>query len=304
MSECKEYVLSNTNGLVELWMKQRLSNGPLHCWMKKALKSLQIELQTLEANTGQIIEGKYVSSECGGHPSDAENVLFYNVRNTNFIKSSQHGLRFRCLFETLPKPQESSEYFAHYQSYRLVQKDAPFLGEYENVASYEFHSSKPELEDVWWGSVKAEWNLTPKWKWKLKKQEDLKKFALRVDARYPQSSTGEYTESRVKKVFDGITSAMHFWENPDEELVSRIVNLKFKCLKVSSKSVREKLQSKNHALLGERELLVKKNGISWNPADDMKRFVAGELRFSENNQKCWLFKVRILSVESFLGSGR
>ena len=287
VSKSENHLLSESGGKIELWMKERLKHQGLPPCMTKAREKLQYALKTIEAKAGQIIEAKYVSKEARGRFFDVENVLFYNVRVGNFEKSSRHGLRFRYLDEEPPQPPESSAYFPHYQSYELVKKATPFLNQYNSVASYEFGLppfQKPELNDVWWGSVNAEWNLNAERKLKLNRGEALERFALRVDARYPQL-TGEYAVRRVKKVFDGIASAMHFWKNPHEELVRKVV-----ChLKVSSKSVREKFQVNEHALLGERH-----SSPNWNPADD--RCIAGELLLTPNTEDKWRFKVEILAV--------
>ena len=285
VSECEYYVLSNSGDRVELWMKEELRHQQLSDWMKKARTFLQEELQTLEAQENELTEANYISKN---RKADAENVLFYNVRVGNFKKSSRNGLRFRYLAKEPPQPPESSEYFPHYQSYELVKKATPFLNQYNSVASYEFGLppfQKPELNDVWWGSVNAEWNLNAERKLKLNRGEALERFAVRVDARYPQLK-GEYAVRRVKKVFDGIASAMHFWKNPHEKLVRKVVSH----LKVSSKSVREKFQVNEHALLGERH-----SSPNWNPADD--RCIAGELLLTPNTEDKWRFKVEILAVK-------
>ena len=286
-SECKYHDFQKSDNRVELWMKERLKHQGLPPCMTKAREKLQYALKTIEAKAGQIIEAKYVSKEARGRFFDVENVLFYNVRVGNFEKSSRHGLRFRYLDEEPPQPPESSAYFPHYQSYELVKKATPFLNQYNSVASYEFGLppfQKPELNDVWWGSVNAEWNLNAERKLKLNRGEALERFAVRVDARYPQLK-GEYAVRRVKKVFDGIASAMHFWKNPHEKLVRKVVSH----LKVSSKSVREKFQVNEHALLGERH-----SSPNWNPADD--RCIAGELLLTPNTEDKWRFKVEILAV--------
>lgn len=292
VSECEHHILSESGGKIELWTREELPypHGKikdLPPWVEKALCPLRSELEALDVKPDKIIEARYISLERGR--ADVENILFYNVRsNTSFRKSSRHGLRFCYVAEEPPKPPESSEDFPHYQSYQLGKIDALFLNGLQKVASYEFGlpcSHKPELNDVWWGSVNFEWNLKAEWKLKLNRGEVLERFALRVDARYPQL-TGEYAVRRVKKVFDGIASAMHFWKNPHEELVRKVVSH----LKVSSKSVREKFQTNEHALLGERH-----PSQNWNPADD--RCVAGELLISPNTEENWRFKVEILSVE-------
>ena len=260
----------------------------LPAWVEDALHPLRSELEALDAERDEIIEAEYISAQLRG---DIENVLFYNVRkDTSFRKSPRNGLRFRYLAKEPPDPPEREEHFPHYQSYQLGKKETPFLDEYENVASYEFDfapSQKPELNDVWWGSVNAEWNLNIEWKLKLNRGEVLERFVLRVDARYPQS-TGEYAVRRVKKVFDGIASAMHVWTNQKRvDEVASCVAAAYQ--EVSCESVRAKLQNNNHAFLG------KNNKQRWDPADD--KCVAGELLLSPNSKDNWRFKVEILAIE-------
>lgn len=302
VSECEHHILSESGGKIEFWMTKRLSNEPMHSWMKKALQPLQGALKTIEAKAGQLIEATYVSNESVGRSFDVENVLFYNVRAGNFEKSSRHGLRFRYLKEPV-QPSERAEHFPHYQSYRLVEKDTPFLlGQCEKVASYEFRfpsSHKLELNDVWWGSMNVKWEVSDEWKCKLKKEEVLAKFALRVDTQYPKHSNEQYAVSHMKEIFDGIVSAMHRWQNPDDEIVREVGSR----LKISYRTLFEKFRNNDHALLGKRELLFKrilKSGrfsINWNPADDMERLIAGELLLCPGEGDEWRFKVEILSVE-------
>ncbi|MCY4381554.1 MAG: hypothetical protein OXE44_00190 [Nitrospinae bacterium] len=291
VSESKNHVLSNSSGRIELWTRESLpfpagKVSDLPSWVEKTLMPLRGALESLETEQDELIKAEYITQE---RRADVENVLFYNVRkDTSFKKSSRNGLRFYYEDDTPPEPPEREEYYPHYQSYQLVKKETPFLNGYEKIASYEFAlplSQNPELNDVWWGSVNAEWNLNAERKLKLNRGEALERFAVRVDARYPQLK-GEYAVRRVKKVFDGIASAMHFWKNPHEKLVRKVVSH----LKVSSKSVREKFQVNEHALLGERH-----SSPNWNPADD--RCIAGELLLTPNTEDEWRFKVEILAVK-------
>ncbi len=298
VSQSEHHVLSKFGGKIEIWMKKKLPYpsskvSDLPAWVEKVLKPLRSELQNLEAEPDEIIEARYISTKRG--KADVENLLFYNVRKlvASFGKSSRHGLRFSYLDrsrypdEECPRLLESSECFAHYKSYQLVKKDAPFFrGKCESVASYEFSCSKPEPENVWWSSVNAEWSLNPEWKRKMKKGA-LKDFALRVDAQYPQERE-QCAVSHLKKVFDGIVSAMHVWTN--EEWVDEVTNrVKRTQQKVSRKLIRAKLQNNDHAFLGEN------NKKRWDPADD--RCVAGELLLSPNTEDKWHFKVDVLSIE-------
>ena len=266
--------------------------------MKEARTSLRDKLKTLKANSDEIIDGIYISRECGGHSTDVDNVLFYNVRGDYFKESSRNGLRFRYLAKEPPQPPESSKGkgFAHYQSYELSEVNAPFLNEYESAASYEFEFvNAPKLklkEDIWWGFVNddAKWNVSAEWKLKLRQREVLKDFALRADVRYPKSYKKQYVPYHEKDedVFDGIASAMHVWTNQKRvDEVASCVAAAYQ--EVSCESVRAKLQNNNHAFLG------KNNKQRWDPADD--KCVAGELLLSPNSKDNWRFKVEILAIE-------
>ena len=285
VSKSENHLLSESGGKIELWMTKRLRNEPNDSWMQKARTCLRKQLKTLKANSDEIIEGIYISRGGGGHSTDVDNVLFYNVRGGYFKESSQHGLRF-CYLDEDPPPSGHAKLFAHYQSYKLVNKkeDFSFLRKCRNVASYEFCTIPSQdlklKEDIWWGSMNTKWNA--------KKGEVLEKFALRVCARYPQSRKKQYVayDGKDEDVFDGIASAMHVWSNEKwvDEVAGRVANAR----EVSCESVRAKLQNKAHAFLGENK------NQRWDPADD--RCIAGELLLTPNTEDKWRFKVKILAV--------
>lgn len=296
VSKSDDHLLRRTGGRIELWMKERLpyasyrsGKSLLPPWVEEALVPLRDNLRALEARPDEIIDARYVSVESSWR-ADVENVLFYNVRSdASFREASRHGLRFRYLAEEPPPPPGGRPgRFAHYHCYELVEADSPFLDECADAARYAFDlesSQKPELNDVWWGSVDAEWEV---------KKQEVEKFALRVHGLYPKYSGGRHAAvpSQVKKVLDGVACAMHRWENPHEVLVGKAA-AHLAHLGVSQRSVREKMRRNRRALLGPA-----KTSRNWNPEDNMERLVAGELTLAQNEENQWRFEVRVLSVPS------
>lgn len=289
MSECEHYILSKYKSKIELWLKEKLPYPnkvkDLPPWVENALCPLRNELEALNAEQKEIIEAEYISTHLRG---DVENVLFYNIRsNTSFKKSSRHGLRFRYLDRKPRKPPKSAKFFPHYQSYQLVKSDTPFLlDECENIARYKFDVTHIQIpDDVWWHSVNAGWKLKVR---VIKQLQEDWKFALRIHAWYPQSptETRQYAVRHMKKLFDGISSAMHVWTN--EEWVNKVAGRVAKAWKVSPNLVRAKLQNNAYALLGPNDKR------RWDPDDD--RLVAGELLLFPNTKDNWHFEVEILAI--------
>jgi len=294
------YVLSSLGprDLVELWSVKRLPFEPKG-WLERMRADLRQAVPTLECGSGEVLHATYMSRITD--PCDAENILFYNVGASYFIRSCAGGLRFERVFSRLPSaPDSLTEEPLHYQRYEVAKRGSGFahwrsdgtLAQWQ--LDYEAVRSSSSPTSIWYrtkrglGEIAASTPSVPS------------KYGLSITLDYPAGSVVN-ASALVKPLFDGILSAFH---SHDGMMVEEISRRLARQLEVEPADVARCLLSESNAVLGRRQLVfLRGKSVQWNPDDD--RCVAGELFLnpSERRTDSWGLSGALFKVKEYSPTG-
>ncbi len=233
---------------------------------------LLFAIRTLSVNENSVISARYGTTNAQKQFYDLENVLFYNIGTANFTDLTKNGIMFAetSAYDILRKRNEwgLSEEYEHYYEYMVCSpgkakntdleiacwKDIPFC---------KCKSLSPL--DAWLAMRNADRNI------QIKESIECEfgdAFALDLVLEKPKTLEFNIT-SAMKPLLDGIVSSFHGGLF-DEDMISLLVG-KLSC-------TRDQIINVGMNVLGKREYIQKypraKNGIKWNPADDMCKSVS------------------------------
>lgn len=223
-------------------------------WRRKFRSELAGALTSLDAAEDELVHAVYR----GARPvnSDVENILFYNVGVGVFAKASQHGLRFSI------GDAVSSGVVYEYTLERLAD-NFPVLDAGTTIASVraEFEGSFDTCTKVWSQVCGGQRSV-------VEFPNGLRQICVRVRV---ETSRPRPAASICKPLIDGILCAFHQHDGSNADRIGgRLLSGGV------PQTLVESLASDRYAVLGARRLLWPwKNGLQWNPADDM--CVAGEV---------------------------
>ncbi|MBI5284872.1 MAG: hypothetical protein HY874_07230 [Chloroflexi bacterium] len=274
---------------VELWSHHRLpfeAKGEL----RTMRDDLRVALSHLEPTEGHALYGCYTSG-VQDYQCDAENILFYNVKDAGFPHLCRSGFVFERSFQLPPVPPRPMAIARHHHYYEM----RPVGGA--------FRCWVPARTIVSWREIPIE-PLTSEVKpaplWHAMKTAALgveaatgppAVFGLRVTVGVPRTARFSVA-SAVKPLLDGIMSGLHVHDGHDlSDLSVRLADQ----LGTAPHVISQLLMSDRGAALGERRLLhLRGQGVQWNPADD--RCVAAEILVA-NGDGGWRLSGEIFAVE-------
>jgi hypothetical protein len=215
---------------------------------------LRSTLARLDATTGRL-RCSYRSRSA--ELCDAENVLLYNVGVSTFTRLGRRAVIFERSYELPVCPAQLAGRAEHHCLY-VADCDGSFVSWRVTAPAASFGGQAPKradkVADWWWPTRLSIRNVVG---------SDLagQRFGLHIR----MGPTSRSLIGLLKPMLDGIVAALHRDPTPDALAVSRVAAH----LAVSSEAVDVNLDP-SHAPLGQRRLLWPyRDGVQWNPADEM-----------------------------------
>jgi hypothetical protein len=216
--------------------------------------ALRAGLAQLDASAGRV---RCVYSSASTDLCDAENVLFYNVGMSSFVRLAERHVIFERARVVPTSPAVLSGPALHHHLYTGEGDDE--FGHWRAVGELtSWEGRVPRRADKaadWWWETRSALHAT------FGPERAGQPFALRVRI----GGLRRATASLLKPMLDGVIAALHRDASPPPEAVRRLA----RHLGQGEAQVRERLTSAG-AALGPRELVrAYREGLQWNPADDL-----------------------------------
>ncbi len=224
---------------------------------------LRVALNQLEQTDGHALYGCY-TSDIRDRGCDAENILFYNVKDTGFPDLCGNGLAFERSFRPAPAPPRPMAVVRHHHYYEMRPTDGEFRRwtRTRTILSWHDVAIEPLASGV-----------KPAPVWHAMKMAALGNvsvtasavFGLRLTVGVPRPEQFNVA-STVKPLLDGVISGLHAHDGHNlGDLSARLASQ----LDTAPSIISGLLMSDQGAALGERRLLhAWRHGVQWNPADD------------------------------------
>ncbi len=269
------YVVLSRGSMVEGWSVNRLPFQP-RGRLEEYRKKLCAEVEKIAADPNKLLRGLYVSP-ITDPPSDLDNILFYNVSNSEsyFMQLPLSGIQYERSFSFPPPPsEETKKPVYHYQRYDLIPKGTDF----------ELWSTKRIL--VRWklkvptSILKGEVKTGHFWYWmshatvlsvnvpEVKPQ----RLGIKIDIKSPINNK---IRTLSKKLLDGLMSSFYKHNGISTFEITKRLS---RNLHLDEQDIAKCFNDDALGVLGKRRLLWPwGSGVQWNPGDDS--CVAGRLSF-------------------------
>ena len=273
---------------MEMWSTSRLPYQP-NGGLLSMREDLRVALATLEPVQDHVLYGCYTSAVRTSRP-DAENILFYNVREEGFPQLCSRGVKFETVFHAPPPAYGNLATQAlHHHLYQMQPPGQGFR--YWNATNI-VHT----WCDVTMTPLDSARSPAPVWHAMRRALNGIAcdpistpSFGMRVTLSAPRAFN---VARHVKALFDGLISAFHRHNGSDIHEISQRVSSR---LGVSATQVSEMLMSTDGVALGPKCLLKRfRDGVQWHPADD--KCVAAELLITEDPNG-WQLSGELFEVE-------
>lgn len=259
---------------------------------KPIRQELRSRISRLVAQDGEVLHARYAGPR---HPaSDIENLVLYNIDMDGgcFRGCARAGVRFELAPAAPRRPPSGRELPCAY-AYGLVPADHDFAHWQQRRQIARFDAVVVEggkgslLSQTWLALQRADVDVATE----IRAVEA--PFAVTLTVRSP---TGDVSRPSVpKSLIDGVVAAFHSHGDPSslEAVASRVAE----SLQVGVDEVAGHLTRQERAVLGARPMLLwpRKNGVQWNPADDL--CFAGEV-LSGGYANHWILSGTISEIEA------
>lgn len=290
----KNFIIINKNNRILALSKFRI---PFDLYMLKGERKENIlsfrdnlisAIKTLTLNDGDILYGRYGSTDTVNVFYDVENILFYNIGTAVFKDLTQNGISFSSLNKSEIKnilEQYGNEFSCIYE-YNLISSNESFGEDSNLIAKWapnvfcKFKGSKPV--DYWKAIRNIDSEIT------IFDSIDCNNgdaFALDMSVFIPKNTDINIATS-MKPFLDGLICAFHGEEKMEQDF-SYLIE------KVNCKE--EWLHNKKMNLLGDRQYLYKyRDNIKWNPADDLCKKV--RIKLEVTDETVWKLAGKIYKI--------
>ena len=257
-------VASKGDSRVEAWSSTRLPFEPTGA-MREFRGELRGAVAQLSAGPARGLYALYVSP-VGGH-FDVENVLLYNVGPRAFLHSAEFELVVERAHGTIPSPPAGFDRARHHYRYEILPIGTPWRrwSAGRRLASFgpidlgpSAHARRPSR--VWYavrrgGAEVSQMAVVPS------------VFGFDLVLEVPAGASVNLA-SIAKPLVDGVVAALHAHDHPASiDLVAGRIAAQ---LGAPVDEVRSLLGQNGPAILGARRLLWPwRDGVQWNPADDL-----------------------------------
>jgi hypothetical protein len=275
--------------VVAAWSADRLPYEP-RGWLAAFRDELRVALRRLEAAPHELLYALYASAQEDFF--DVENILFYNVGTPSLARAGRYGVCYERAYHVPAPPHPVSWPARHYHGYRLQPASPGFVHWQEGpvLARWQFTTGeRADLTDCTrlWFRLKTTGHI------EALRAAPRQPFILRVLITAPPAAPLVAT-NLLKPLSDGVVCAFHGHNGQDEVEICRRLAAR---LQTEPGAVHTFLNDEATAVLGTRRLLWPyRNGVQWNPADDL--CVAAELRVRPAaGHKAYLVQGELLAAE-------
>jgi len=281
-SSKKPFFISGSNTSVEVWSDQRIPFEPKG-WLKDLRTAIQDKIKSLSPHNSNFLYSKFVSST--RDTVDLDNVLFYNIGYSNFSHLPLNRIIMERSFVN-PIPDPNNIQFPHYHLYSLEKNDLQIkskkeVGKFTSIPISNLNSQK--VDGIWYAIKKGNISTT---------NSDLyrKKFGIKITISSPNLRLT--TDVGMKRVIDGVIASFQAQNGYDDETSKRLaLNLG-----INKNQANDMISDDTNAILGKDNLLsAYRNGIKWNPADDL--LVSVDLNLKQRFDNLSTINGQIYSVE-------
>lgn len=240
-------------GRVDAWSTRRLPFEPKGS-MVEFRSAIRAGLAALGDGSGRLL---CVYSSRSAEMCDAENVLLYNVGVSNFSRIAARSMAFERSYDLPPCPGELAGPARHHHLYLAHPTEGLLHWRVQTVVSSWQGRLPDRLDDAggWWWSTRA---CSPTTRGVSLQGQ---RFGLRVRL----NPTRRALVGIIKPMLDGIIAAFHSDDSPESVAVGRIAVR----LPQDPVAVESRLRSGERALGARRLVWAFRNGVQWNPGDDL-----------------------------------
>lgn len=283
MNQPEPFYVSGNDTSVEVWSSQRMSFEPKG-WLKDLRSIIQSKIKSLRPNGLNFLYSKFVSPI--KDTVDLDNVLFYNIAYSSFSHLPLNTIIMERIFSN-PKLDPNDSQYSHYHLYSLEKKDLEIKPQ-KNLASFSSIpisnlNSQTKVDSLWYSIKKGTISLD-------ETEHYRKKFGVCIIISTPDIRLT--SEVGMKRVIDASIASFQAQNGYDDEAFKRLAEN----LGINKDQAQNLLCDDRSAILGKEILLAPyRNGIKWNPSDDL--LVSVELHLQKNHDNLSTISGKIYSVE-------
>lgn len=264
------YVVYGNETFVEIWSNHLLPFEPTGL-----LKELRIEIQNkiklLKSTFNKSLYSKFVSSK--RDKVDLDNILFYNVVYSAFSHLFLDSIVMERSY-LKPKPAPDGNNYDYYQYYgteklEFEHKRKKTLGTFSSLPITNF-SSETKVDKIWYSIKKG----------KTMHYEKNYNQTFGINISITSSNLKLVSEVGMKRIIDASIASFQAHIGDDSEMFRRLAQN----LSINQNEAKQLLCDESHAVLGKGSLLASyRNGIKWNPNDDLAVFISLNLKHGQES---------------------
>ncbi|MCV0412394.1 hypothetical protein [Nitrosarchaeum sp.] len=272
------YFISSNDRSIEIWGTALLPFEPTG-WLKDLRTEIQNKIKQLKPTN--FLYSKLTSSK--RDKVDLDNVLFYNVAYSTFSNLSLDSIIMERSYQK-PKPTPDGKNYDYYLYYTVEKvesehKRKKVLGTFSNLPIDNF-DSQTKVDRIWYSIKKG--SITHF------KKNHTTEFGVNISI--TSSNLRLVSEVGMKRIIDASIASFQSHLGDEPEMFKRLAQN----LSINQNDAKYLLCDESHAVLGSSSLLTShRDGIKWNPNDDLAVFISLALN---SNQKSLDVSGEIFSV--------
>lgn len=263
-----QYAISSNEKSVEIWSNQLLPFEPKG-WLKEFRGEIQNKIKLLKPTSDKFLYSKFISSKTD--KVDLDNILFYNVAYSAFSNLSLDStVMERSYLQPKIAPDGNNYNYYHYYSTEKPEfehKRKKTLGTFSSIPLSNF-SSETKVDKIWYSIKKG----------KTIHYEKNYTQQFGIDISITSSNLKLVSEAGMKRIIDASIGSFQAHTGDDPEMFRRLAQN----LSINQNEAKQLLCDESHAILGKGSLLASyRNGIKWNPNDDLAVFISLTLKHGQ-----------------------
>jgi hypothetical protein len=264
-----QYVVYGNEKSVAIWSNQLLPFEPKG-WLKELRGEIQNKIKSLKTTPEKSLYSKFVSSKTD--KVDLDNILFYNVAYSAFSHLFLDSIVMERSY-LQPNLAPDGNYYDYYQYYNTKieseHKRKKILGTFSSIPISDF-TSQTKVDRIWYSIKKG----------KTIHYEKNYKQPFGIDISITLPNLKLVSEVGMKRIIDASIASFQAYSGDDPEVFRRLAQN----LSINQNDAKQLLCDESHAVLGKGDLLASyRNGIKWNPNDDLAVFISLTLKHGQKS---------------------
>lgn len=265
-----QYVVYGNEKSVAIWSNQLLPFEPKG-WLKELRREIQNKIKVLQTTPEKSLYSKFVSSKTD--KVDLDNILFYNVAYSAFSHLSLDSIVMErsCLQPNLTPDGNYYDYYQYYSTEKVESehKRKKILGTFSSIPINDFNS-QTKVDKIWYSIKKG----------KMVHYEKNHTQRFGIDISITASNLKLVSEVGMKRIIDASIASFQAQVGDDPEMFGILAQN----LSINQNEVKQLLCDESHAVLGKGSLLASyRDGIKWNPNDDLAVFISLNLKHGQES---------------------